>query len=263
VQTLVYADVFDYALTSSEIHRYLIGTGAAAQDIQETLNGNRLVPHFIERHGEFYTLPGRSVAVAVRQRRQAIANRLWPHALRYGRLIARLPFVRMVAVTGALAVDNVEPEADIDLLVVTQPGRLWLCRALVIAVVKLARRRGDVICPNYFLSERVLELAERNLFTAHEFAQMVPLAGQPVYHHMRALNRWVEDFQRRCRDVVLCTATDQILTLRRPRTPPDRWDAARLSSRHAGPIVFEDFCKAASDRTGGAFWTRRSFGRSR
>ncbi len=194
LQALAYADVFEFALNASEIHRYLVGMGADEEDIRAALNSPRLIPQWIEQHGELYTLPGRGDAAAARQRRQTIAARVWPNALRYARLIAQLPFVRMVAVTGALAVDNVELEADIDLLIVTQPGRLWLCRALVIAVVKLARQRGDTICPNYFLSERALALGEQNLFTAHEFAQMVPLAGEPTYHQMHSLNRWVEDF---------------------------------------------------------------------
>jgi hypothetical protein len=61
-------------------------------------------------------------------------------------------------------------------------------------VVRLAALRGDLVCPNYFLSERALELRERNLFTAHELVQMVPLHGLAVYHRMRALNRWTERF---------------------------------------------------------------------
>ena len=109
--------------------------------------------------------------------------------------IAGLPFVRMVAVTGALAMDNVEAGDDFDFLIVTEPGRLWLCRAIIIAlVVKPAASRGDVVCPNYLLSERALLFVERNLFTAHELTQMVPIAGLETYRHMRQVNGWVTRF---------------------------------------------------------------------
>jgi hypothetical protein len=96
----------------------------------------------------------------------------------------------MVAVTGALAVDNVEPGADIDYLVITEPGRLWVCRMLAIALVRVAKLRGDIICPNYFLADTALALDTQSLYAAHELTQMVPLAGSATYQHMRAVNSW-------------------------------------------------------------------------
>jgi len=144
--------------------------------------------------GEFWVLAGREHLAGLRRHRAAAAAGLWPPALRDGRLIGSLPFVRMVAVTGALALDNVEPGDDIDYLVVTEPGRLWVCRALVIGVVRWAARRGVRLCPNYFRSDRALGLEDRNLFTAHELAQMVPLFGLDLYRQMRRLNLWTARF---------------------------------------------------------------------
>ena len=44
------------------------------------------------------------------------------------------------------------------------------------------------------LSERALELEDRNLFTATELAQMVPVAGYGVYRGMREANGWAAEF---------------------------------------------------------------------
>ncbi len=194
LQAVSYADVFDFPLTAGEIHYYLVGLAAAKPEVQHILNGDRLVPRHLERYKDLFTLPGRTSIVKERQRRAAASTRIWPSAIKYGRLIAQIPFVRMVAVTGALAVNNAVLDDDMDYFIVTEPGRLWLCRSLVILLVRLAARRGDLLCPNYFLSENSLALPEHDLFTAHELLQMVPVSGLPVYKKMLRLNSWAGRF---------------------------------------------------------------------
>jgi hypothetical protein len=49
---------------------------------------------------------------------------------------------------------------------------------------------GDDVCPNYLISEARLELDQRDFFTAHELAQMVPLYGHGVYRKMLNANSW-------------------------------------------------------------------------
>jgi hypothetical protein len=96
----------------------------------------------------------------------------------------------MVAVTGALAMNNAQQGDDIDFLIVTAPGRVWLTRALVVLLVRLARLLGAKLCPNYVLSQSALSERRRDLFVAHDLAQMVPLVGLAVYAEMRAANTW-------------------------------------------------------------------------
>ena len=191
--TAAYADVFDYPRTAAQIHRYLVGTEATLAEVSAGLAACTASGR-LARSGEAYCLPGREAILQTRLRRQRTSGRLWPRALGYGRAIAALPYVRMVAVTGSLAVDNAESSADLDYLVVTQPGRLWLSRAMVILLVRMAARQGDRVCPNYFLSEQALVLADRSLFTAHELVQMVPIAGMDVYRAMRRANGWAGAF---------------------------------------------------------------------
>ena len=193
IRVVAYSDIFDYPVTAGEIHRYL-ELPATLGSIQELLHHGRLVPTRISYESGFFTLPGRRAIVYTRRQRAALAAQIWPQARRYGQWMANLPFVRMVAVTGSLAVDNVEANADIDYLIVTQPGRLWLCRALVILLVRLAALRGHVICPNYFISEQALVFQKRTLYTARELVQMVPLAGLEIYQQILRLNTWTADY---------------------------------------------------------------------
>jgi hypothetical protein len=132
--------------------------------------------------------------VETRERRSEIAARLWRKAARYGRIIASLPFVRMVTVTGSLSMNNIEQDKDIDYMIVTAPNRLWTCRALTLLIARLARLEGVSLCPNYLVTMNAMELKERSLYVAHELAQMIPLAGMDVYHEMLRLNNWVYEY---------------------------------------------------------------------
>jgi hypothetical protein len=258
VQTVAYADVFDYPLTADEIHRYLIGVPASRGSIRGILSNS--LPRNLARSGRYFTLPGRQASVDTRKLRMANAVDYWRHAVHYGRRMSHLPFVRMVAVTGALAMDN-NADGDIDYLVITEPGRLWLCRALIVGLVRVAALKGTELCPNYFLSERAMVLEERNLFTAHEVTQMVPLAGMATYQHLRDLNRCTDGFlpnasaapkrmaafepgRRRTRHIVERTLRSRVCS------PLERWEMSRkvrkLGTRgngHAEAAFGPDWCK--------------------
>jgi hypothetical protein len=146
------------------------------------------------RVDDYFTLRGREKIVEIRKRRLEIAKRLWPPAARYGRIIARLPFVRMVAVTGSLAMNNTDEGKDVDFMIVTAPGRLWICRALSLLVGRFAKLEGVNLCPNYLVTTNALELQERSLYVAHELVQMIPLSGMEIYREMFRLNNWTAEY---------------------------------------------------------------------
>jgi hypothetical protein len=192
VEAIAYADVFDWPLTGEEIHRYLSVPGTV-DDVRASLASRRL-DALVSSIDGFHVLRGRECLVEERGRRTEVSARLWPRAERYGRWIASLPWVRLVAVSGSLAVGAPTEAADVDLFVVSAEGRLWLTRALTIGVVKLASRsspsRRVVVCPNYIVTTDALELTERDLFTSHELAQLVPLAGPDTYRALLDQNQW-------------------------------------------------------------------------
>lgn len=258
VQAVAYADVFDYPLTADEIHRYLVGVPASRGMVRAVLSNGR--PAVLARCGRYFTLEGRESAVETRRARATVAAEYWRRAVRYGHTMGNLPFVRMVAVTGALAMDNMA-DGDIDYLVVTEPGRLWVCRALIVGLVRLAALRGTELCPNYFLSEQALVLDDRNLFTAHEVAQMVPLTGMTTYQRLRALNRWTDTYlpnaggaPRRVAPVEASVRRTRRLLERTLRSrlcgPLERWEMTRkmrkLGKRgyaHVEAAFGPDWCK--------------------
>jgi len=194
LRTVLYADIFDYPLTPAEIHYYLISTSASAQQVATLIDNSVWLRARLIRTRGLVMLRERQSIAAVRETRSRSSAQLWPAARRWAAVVGALPFVRMVAVTGALAVDNAPVGDDIDYLIVTAPGRVWLARALAVAMVRVARLFGVGLCPNYVLAQSALSQQRRNLFIAHDLAQMVPLAGQRVYCEMRAANLWAADY---------------------------------------------------------------------
>jgi hypothetical protein len=194
LSTVLYADLFDYPLTVGEIAHYLGETIGGKEPVQAILSAPIRLNGQIAQVGEYITLRGREGLVKRRLARVRTSLRLWRKARFYGRVLSNLPFVRMLAVTGALAMDNSDERDDIDILMVTAPARVWLARLSAVLVVRAARFTATRLCPNYVLSQEVLALAPRTIYVAHEFAQMVPLFGFPVYAQMRAANPWAGQF---------------------------------------------------------------------
>src|SRR5205823_5924280 len=136
--TVVYADLFDFALDRHEVQRDLVGVAASRDKACQAVEALLHVGALTMASG-YVVLPGRGALAEQRRARRGRAARTWPVARRVGRLIALIPFVRMVAVSGSLAADNPDARADLDYFIVTVPGRLWLVRAMTIVLVRLAR----------------------------------------------------------------------------------------------------------------------------
>lgn len=190
--TAIYADLFDFPLTRDELFGRLIGTGFDRRQLSKSLT--RLIgTHLSSRDGLIF-LRGRSPIVGLRQRRRIRAEEQWSGAARYAGWLAHVPFMRMVAISGSLAVDNANRTGDVDFFCVTDPRRLWLSRLFVVPLSKLTRLFPAVfpmyMCPNYVLSLDALYVQDQNLFTAHEVLQAVPLFGEDVFRSFVQLNGW-------------------------------------------------------------------------
>jgi hypothetical protein len=188
--TIAYADIFDYPLTALEIHRYLTGVPASVESVNRALAEDR---QFM-RIGDYFTLPGREEIVSIRKQREGCSRELMSRAIQYGRILGALPYMRMVALTGSLAVLNVSSVVDFDYMLVTAPGRLWTARAFALAFNRLTRLQGHTLCPNLIISEGALEWRQHDLYSARELCQMIPIMGLDVYSRLMNSNQWVESF---------------------------------------------------------------------
>jgi len=201
LRTLCYHDIFDYPLTLKEIHRFLIGKKASLKKLQSIINHQSSI---INRNG-FYFLKEREKIASLRKRREKISRKKLATAKRIAGWLRLIPTVKMVAITGALAMENAKKDDDIDFLIVTGKNRLWLTRIQVVLLIELLasrpqlekRKLKDTICLNIFLDEDCFRMPKekQNLFVAHEIAQMKPLWQKTnIYQKFLKENQWVKKF---------------------------------------------------------------------
>jgi hypothetical protein len=186
LEALAYSDIFEHPLRLEEIHRYL----PVRTDVAELPPALDSLQGQVEKQDEFYFLTGRAEIVDIRRQREARSRELLPHALRYGRMLGALPFVRMAALTGSLAVLNVSKAADFDYMLVTTKGRVWTARLFAVALNRVANLFGYRLCPNLIVSETALEWPLHDLYSARELVQMIPITGMDVYHRLLNANEW-------------------------------------------------------------------------
>jgi hypothetical protein len=190
MRTVVYASLFDYPLTAGELCQNLIETTATEDAVRAWFMSSARLRAAIEESEGYYFPRGRNVLVLTRRRREAMSRRLLSAYAPALRLIASLPFVRAVALSGSLAHLNAAQGADVDLFVITAPGRVWSVTTTVLVAARLLGWRRH-LCLNYVVSERSLSVAPEDLFTANQIVHLRPLMGLNVYKRFVGANPFV------------------------------------------------------------------------
>jgi hypothetical protein len=112
-----------------------------------------------------------------------------------GHVIKRFPFVRAIFISGDLSKGVANPMSDIDYVVVTEPGRLWICRMLLVGFKKcFLLNSKKYFCLNYYLDSAHLELDDRNYYTATEIAHLKPLFNTALFLKYMNANSWIRGF---------------------------------------------------------------------
>ena len=193
--SLFYHDIFEYPLTMGELIHWSAGKKILSSESLEVNAGN----------GHFY-LKGREGLILKRLMRKRISARKLEIAKEAVKVISLIPSVKMIAVTGALAMENASDEADIDLMIITKKETLWTSRLLVYGLLKVFRfglrkpkdkEQKDKLCLNMWLSDNDLSWhsKRRNIYSAHEIAQIKPLLNRDsTYERFVSKNNWIQKY---------------------------------------------------------------------
>lgn len=178
VRTLLYAHVFGCGVRRKDIPVFLLSRRtSSARSIHTDLS--QLVGKKVVQEGKEWVWVGKT-------RTEKDLQLLWEESEKKKKYLSSLlpfivwiPTLQGVAITGSVAVGNANSEEDIDLLLVTKKGFLWLTRALVEAILLIRgvlRTRNmdrvrNKLCLNLWLDTSSLSLPKHTLYVARELIQ--------------------------------------------------------------------------------------------
>ncbi len=193
LRSVTYASLFDYPLTLAQLHASLVEMRADAPSVASWWRDSAFLQATVEHRDGHYFPSGRADLLHTRARREALSRDLLEREHRVLSLVARMPFVRMVALSGSLAHLNAERSADLDLFVITAPGRVWSVTLSVLVISRLLGWRKRM-CLNYVISERAMAIEPADLFSANQIIHLRPVVGHDVFEQFVNANPFVKRF---------------------------------------------------------------------
>jgi glycosyltransferase involved in cell wall biosynthesis len=193
--TVVYADLFDSPLPLDGALTASIGVAPDESELRDLVTGPALAPLLTLHARGFLILAGREHLVDEMPAREARTRDLLHRNRTILSMLAALPFVRAMLITGGLAHSNPGARPDVDLFVVASRGRAYSAYTMLFLATRLTGTR-TLICPNYLVDEDELAIAyHRDLFTAHQLVCARPFSGQRVFEALCGVNgAWVRTF---------------------------------------------------------------------
>lgn len=202
LKTLSYSGVFNFPLTINQIKYGLISKNSfSLKQIKKELN--RLIGYgIVKKTKSRYILKGIKTRDVDKRKKnsQEIVEKNKPTL----KAISKIPWIKMIAITGSVANQNAEKDDDIDLLFITQKNRLWISRGFVFLILKVlgklpANQNIRKVCPNIFIDERNMGWAKkkRNLYIANNIISMQPyIWKEDTYFKFMKENKWVGKYFR-------------------------------------------------------------------
>jgi len=177
-KTLSYAHFFNFPLKITELHFWLIGPKTTTlSSLKKYLKANPINPKFKKL---LFTNSNTH-----RSKRFRVSQKKLRSAVKISRFLNLFSTIKLVAVTGSVAVNNADTNDDIDLMIITSSNMLWLTRLFVVPLIGIFFKRRlprdikyqslnfkprNAVCLNLWLDTKALQVpaSKQNLYTAHE-----------------------------------------------------------------------------------------------
>jgi len=212
-RTLIFFDMIEYPLTLLEVQRHLLFLNSeqnfSYSDVLEIFSSSQFLSENIEEHCGYYHLKGRSALADIRRERTIYADQKYRKAQMITRILAMIPFVRMVCVCNTVGLGAVKDKSDIDLFIVARARHLWLTRLLCTGFVHLLGRRPrknavrNTFCLSFYVSDDALNMQPLCLDSLNEVPDVyflywltwcVPIYDDGSYESFFIENNWIERY---------------------------------------------------------------------
>lgn len=203
LKSLAFFDLFSYPLSLWEWWQNL-EIKTTLEEVAQTAD-NLLASGQVERREGWYFLPGRQEIVFERRRRYNFTNQKIKRAEKAARLFRLIPSVKLVAVSNLIGHHNLREGSDIDLFIVSSPGRLWLTRFFCVGFMKILGwrpRQGDKqnkICLSFYAATTGLDMDSLRLDGGDSYFEHWLMGLHPVYDknryldYLRFKNPWLKE----------------------------------------------------------------------
>src|SRR3989344_3288838 len=115
ISTLIYSDIFNYPLKLTEIKHFLIGYRLPIKNWQMNISKIiKSISQVSEKKG-YYFLSRRKKIISERVKKNILSQKKISYAEKIARLLFYIPTVKLIAVTGNLALMAADKNDDIDL----------------------------------------------------------------------------------------------------------------------------------------------------
>ena len=196
-KTLAYSAVFKYPKSKHQLYTFLITGKRFEEDFFEK-SLRRLVKknHIKAKSGKYFLPRVRPVSWNLRDK---YSKELFTEIEPAIKLLEKIPWIKMLAVTGAVAANNAQKDDDVDIFIVTEKNRVWLTRLFAFLILRAVGKyakgsdRHKKLCCNLFVDESKLKWGEdrQSIYVAHEILNMHPLIDKDeTYLRFIKANEW-------------------------------------------------------------------------
>lgn len=199
IDVIQYFHFFRYAPQAEHIYMYLpikTSRSACTTTIRQLVSQNKIERKTYTLEDDTFELKkGQRITLYAMRGEGILCDRTLKH---YGFTLEKLrkvrkllktlqliPSVHLIGLSGSCTMGNADKQDDVDIFIISAPGRLWTARFMVLVTAilygkkrrRMSKQAPDKACFNLFFDGLNVTIHERkrNVYIAHEVLQMKPI----------------------------------------------------------------------------------------